>query len=220
MAQPDLLIELDCEVENGPLVSYMSSYNAEEFETYVTGAASDSRRRAIVFENIEFQSFVKKAFEGTNAEIDVKIADIEPIIAKRKPSTDLLAEHPDFSRLNKSNDFGHRLKQQRRANYSGPEFAELARVAISHGAWGAGGAALGAVLIKAAKDVIVKWLDGQGKKKVKISLGSGRSLKITGPVNETKFKELTALLQETLAADAAAKAATKSKPRAAKKPKT
>jgi hypothetical protein len=80
-------------------------------------------------------------------------------------------------------------------DYSGPEFAELAKIAISHG----GIAVVAApMLIKATKDVIVKWLDGRGRKSVKISMGPDKSIEITGHIDDEKIEKLSKFLQDAI----------------------
>jgi hypothetical protein len=50
------------------------------------------------------------------------------------------------------------------------------------------------MLIKATKDVIIEWLDGRGRKSVKISVGSDKSIEVTGPIDDEKIKKLSAFL--------------------------
>jgi hypothetical protein len=224
MASPALQIELDSDIEEGPLVRCMLGYDPKAFESYVINHMSDTARRKIVFENSDFREFVRKSFEGTGAVVTSRVADVEPVILKLRAGK----SSRSFDAFGSPQSFPEpsRFRRMRppTANFSGAEFADLAHVAITHGALGASGAAVGVAIVKAAKDVILKWMDGIGKKKVKVSVGAGRTIEITGSIDEAKMKQVTDILEEAVAANAGsapAKARTattpKRKPAARKK---
>ncbi|MBZ9894351.1 MULTISPECIES: hypothetical protein [unclassified Mesorhizobium] len=195
MASPVFKIELESDVEFGEMVSLMGCYSDEEYRSLVQQRCSDSHRREVLFRNIAFVDDVTNAFAPLNAKVEHEIADVESIVKRNRKANKLFNE---IDRLGGSRGFDdpfeETFKFRAEQHLSGPEFADLAKIIISSGALGAGGAAV----LKATKDIVIKWLDNRGKKKVKISLGSGKSIEIVGPISDRKVSKMLGFLQEGL----------------------
>ncbi|MBZ9980414.1 hypothetical protein LB521_04535 [Mesorhizobium sp. BR-1-1-8] len=185
-------IELESDVEFGEMVSLMGCYSDEEYRSLVEQRGSDSHRREVLFRNISIVDDVKSAFAPLNAKIEHKITNVESIVRRNRKSSKLFDDVEGLSGFRGFDDpFDRGFKFKTEVHLSGPEFADLAMIVISGGVAGVGSAAF----VKAAKDVIVKWLDNRGKKKVKISLGSGKSIEIVGPISDRKVSKMLGLLQ-------------------------
>jgi hypothetical protein len=173
MPEPELRIELESDVMCGPLVTHMSGYTAEEFDRYVIERCSDPYRRAVFSENQDLVDFVRNAYAGTGAEIKKETVGV----------------------YEKVNPRGESIESLGKMGLSGPEFIELAKIAIAHGGIGVVAAPM---LIKATKDVVVKWLDGRGRKSVKINFGPDKSIEITGHIDDKKIEKLSHFLQDAI----------------------
>jgi hypothetical protein len=179
MSEPGLRIELERDILDGPLMTRMNSYSAAEFEEFVVERCSDPYRRAMVYDNEELVHFVENAYSGTGATIERKIAGLDDIAYNQLKA--LYGARP--------------LSRHHPMGLSGPEFAELVKITITHGGIFAPFAPM---LIKATRDVIIKWMDGLGRKRVKISIGPGKYIEITGPIDDKKMKEVAAFLQDAI----------------------
>jgi hypothetical protein len=212
---PQFKIVLECDPMWGPLISHMDRYSRAEFDNHITLRVPDPTRRQIILENEQFFAFVHKAFANDpNVEIEKKLVDVRPFVQERRSVVETLGigrRHED--EMSGLPTFESDLKKKFEfevQHLSGAECLELASVVITHGALGAGATTVGVALIKAVKEIVVKWLDGRGDKTVTISVGPGESIKVTGAIDDKKIEKLAASLEAAIVAVTVAKNGQKS----------
>jgi hypothetical protein len=183
MADDTIEIIFEEDPSGGPLTDHMVAYRPDDFKKYVVEELSDGNRREIVYESNRFVDLVKEAI-GSNGTVNKVMRDTREPVRKihqfrRKLRQDDLFAGDDV--VGGGNVYG-RFRQGTQTGlphgtvgFSGAEFVELMQVAVA-----VAGSALTLPVIRATKDVVIKWLDGRSRRKVIIK-EKGKTIEIHGP---------------------------------------
>ena len=190
----------------GPVADYMLDYSDRDFETYVFREMSDGTRRHIATKSAEFADTISQVFGKQAVKSDFTYLR-DDVIAARK-----VTKEP-FSDSEPPSDFEHGKFRPPVANFSGPEFFDLTKVAIT-----LGGSALTVAMVKAIKDIIIAWIKARAARKLTIKVGSN-TLTIQGTTSEKEVETVVHQLEKiaTIAKPPKEKTA-KEKPSALEKP--
>jgi hypothetical protein len=164
--------------DGGPVAYYMRDYSSKDFDTYVVREMSDSNRRALAEESTSFAGQVAEIFGRAAVKADFKYLR-DSLIAERKANSDLSSSEQNDEFVG----FGNKKPKFRPPahNFSGPEFFDLARIAVA-----IGGSAVTVGLIKATKDIAVAWIKSRAGRKVTLKVG-GNTIAIHGAVSEEQI---------------------------------
>lgn len=201
MAGAKFSLDVEFDPLNGPLFAMMANYNRDEFENYVENRVSESNRYKYVREWISDLSVMESLLAQYQGKFDHRSQDIRDAVRSyHRDKRDVFGEHALLGSQEMHSDFSEMLRDASRAYLSGPEFAELAQATLTALAPVAGGT-VAVAFVRSVEKIILKLLENRAAQKIKISLGGGRSIEVTGPIDEAKVMKLRDWLIDALKAN-------------------
>jgi hypothetical protein len=190
----------------GPVANHMLNYSDKDFDSYVIREMSDDVRRDIAIKQAEFVETLSEVFG--RAAVDKKSKYLrEELVDVKNVMADIECLRPPKFEIDKF--------RPQRANFSGIEFFDLVKVAIT-----LGGSALTVAMVKAIKDIIIAWIKARSARKLTFKIGT-TSLTIQGNTTQQEVHDIIARLDAIAAmAKPAKEKAVKEKPPAIEKAET
>jgi hypothetical protein len=194
MDDPKIEIIFTEDSVGGPVADYMRQYSSKDFDTFVVRQMSDGTRRDIATESADLANKLFEIFDRLTVKADFEYLR-DSLIAERKANARLLSSmrrEIDFDHVEPQLDgsFGKQV-----AHYSGPEFYDLAKIAVT-----IGGSALTLAAVKAIKDIAVAWIKARGARKLTVKVG-GNTITIQGSASERELGSATEQLRKIAAAN-------------------
>jgi uncharacterized protein YbaA (DUF1428 family) len=183
-------LELSVDPDTGFIAGVIASYSADDYDKFIVKHYSDFNRIGAIKRAENIADDIKTELSAFGALVDAKLGRVSHKLLDAQRAMIDMQEDFGSGRLHRTDRNETSRPFDPRAYMSGGEFAEVAQVTISLAGVGVVTGVLGRDLLRAVKDVILKWLEQRGTRSVTLKLGSADSITIKGSVNADEIERV------------------------------